>query len=109
MTKHLKSMSPIDKLKRLTGENVKTHAESSAKKVQIDELRRRIDDVMARRNRHAQNELRQKTSVGKDNLQEYVAGEEIENELGNFFCQVVLSTHLLVMAIAIYGRPLVSI
>ena len=85
MTKHLKSMSPIDKLKRLTGENVKTHAESSAKKVQIDELRRRIDDVMARRNRHAQNELRQKTSVGKDNLQEYVAGEEIENELGKFF------------------------
>lgn len=78
-------MSSIDKLKRLTGENVKAPAESSAKKVQIDELRRRIDDVMLRRSRQHQSELRQKASARQDNLQEFVAGEEIENELGKFF------------------------
>jgi len=78
-------MSSIDKLKRLTGENIKASAESSAKKVRIDELRRRIDDVMSRRSRQAQAELRQKTTALKDNLQEFVAGEEIENELGKFF------------------------
>jgi uncharacterized protein len=78
-------MSSIDKLKRLTGENIKVSAESSEKKVQIDELRRRIDDVMSRRGRQTQPELKRKESPVKDNLHEYVAGEEIENELGRFF------------------------
>lgn len=78
-------MSSIDKLKRLTGENIKTPVKFSAKKAQIDELRRRIDDVMSRRSRQAQTELKKKTSAVKDNLQEYIAGEEVENELGKFF------------------------
>ncbi|HOW56400.1 MAG TPA: ribonuclease H-like domain-containing protein [Smithellaceae bacterium] len=78
-------MSSIDKLKRLTGENIKAPAEPSEKKVQLDELRRRIDDVMARRSRQAQAELKRKASTVKDNLHEYVSGEEIENELGKFF------------------------
>jgi uncharacterized protein YprB with RNaseH-like and TPR domain len=78
-------MSSIDKLKRLTGENVKTPVDSPAKKIQIDELRRRIDDVMSRRGRQNQTELRPKALPVKDNLHEYVAGEEIGNELGEFF------------------------
>jgi len=78
-------MSSIDKLKRLMGENIKAPAETSAKKAQLDELRRRIDDVMERRGRQAPAELKQNKTAVKDNLHEYVAGEEIENELGKFF------------------------
>lgn len=74
-------MSSIDKLKRLTGEKIETPAEPADKNIRIDELRRRIDDIMARRRESD----RKKTNSAKDNLEEFVAGEEIENSAGKFF------------------------
>ncbi|MBE3144570.1 MAG: hypothetical protein IMZ61_11695, partial [Planctomycetes bacterium] len=82
-------MSSIDKLKRLTGENIqkegvndakRIHPSSPSKKVEIDELRRRIETVMNRRPQQP------KTSTGeKNNLAEIVEGVEIENDHGRFF------------------------
>lgn len=73
-------MKSIEKLKRLTGENIKAPTEPAAKTEKLDELRRRIDNVMSRRREHDR-----KINTGKDNLQEFVSGEEIENDYGKFF------------------------
>jgi uncharacterized protein YprB with RNaseH-like and TPR domain len=82
-------MSSIDKLKRLTGENIpkeklgepqRVHHSSPSKKAEMDELRHRIETVMNRRPQQP------KTSAGgKNNLAEIVPGEEIENDHGRFF------------------------
>jgi len=81
-------MKSIDKLKRLTGENIskekvdeeKRHQPSSpSRKTEIDELRHRIETVMHRRPQHRQ------TQNVKSNLAEIVEGVEIENEHGRFF------------------------
>ena len=85
-------MSSIDKLKRLTGENIKPPEEGRAdearrsqqisptKKVALDELRRRIDDVMSRRREKDQLAVNRKINPARDNLKEFVSGEEIEND-----------------------------
>ena len=78
-------MSSIEKLKRLTGENVKAPAEPSAKNIKLDELRRRIDDVMSRRRERDRLAANRKINATEDNLKEFVAGEEIENNSGKFF------------------------
>jgi len=82
-------MKLIDKLKRLTGENIpkdmvdeakRIHQSSPSRKTEIDELRHRIETVMNRR------PPQPKTSTGgENNLAEIVPGEEIENEHGRFF------------------------
>ena len=82
-------MKSIDKLKRLTGENIskekvdepkRIHQSSPSRKAEIDELRHRIETVLNRRPQQP------KTSPGtENNLAEIVPGEEIENEHGRFF------------------------
>ena len=92
-------MGSIDKLKRLTGENIKPpeggsrrvdeakriHTSSSEKQSQLDELRRRIDDVMSRGREKDQLAVNRKINPARDNLKEFVSGEEIENDSGKFF------------------------
>lgn len=90
-------MNSIDKLKRLTGENIKTPEEgreSAARhtprqdpsgKITIDELRRRIDDVMSRRREKDRLVANRKASSAGGNLQEFISGEEIANASGKFF------------------------
>ena len=86
-------MKSIDKLKRLTGESVSPKPEnerpavppSSEKQFRIDDLRRRIDGVVARstaRARAAQDETRAR---GNRALCEILEGEERENRHGRFF------------------------
>jgi hypothetical protein len=86
-------MKSIDKLKRLTGEDVapKTKDQaasipaSSERQSQLDELRRRIDNVVTRaaaRSKAAQDEAR---VSGNQELIEILEGCEIENEHGRFF------------------------
>jgi uncharacterized protein YprB with RNaseH-like and TPR domain len=82
-------MKSIDKLKRLTGENIpkgevdepqRIDPSSPSRKTEIDELRHRIETVMNRRPQQP------KTSTGtENNLAEIIPGEEIENEHGRFF------------------------
>ena len=86
-------MKSIEKLKRLTGEDVaakttnqvKTVSSSSERQSQLDELRRRIDRVVA----HTQNRSHAKTSEaharGNRGLIDILEGGEIENEYGRFF------------------------
>ena len=78
-------MSSIEKLKRLTGEKTKAPEKPSSKKVQIDELRSRIDTVMSRRPDQHQSAAEKKFDADKIDLAEIVAGEEIENDYGRFF------------------------
>ncbi|HPK53727.1 MAG TPA: ribonuclease H-like domain-containing protein [Smithellaceae bacterium] len=75
-------MSSIDKLKRLTGENMPLSVPRPAKKAQIDDLRRRIDDVVSHRRRNAP---AFKVKVREDNLREFVSGAEVHNDCGKFF------------------------
>jgi len=86
-------MKSIDKLKRLTGESVSSKLQnempavppSSEKQFRIDDLRRRIDGVVARstaRARAAQDETRAR---GNRALCEILEGEERENRYGRFF------------------------
>ena len=82
-------MNSIEKLKRLTGENIqkegvnkakRVHPSSPSKKTEIDELRHRIESVINRRPQQP------KTSPGgKNNLAEIVEGVEMENDHGRFF------------------------
>jgi len=86
-------MKSIEKLKRLTGEDVaaktknqvQTVSSSSERQSQLDELRRRIDRVMA----HTQTRNHAKTSEaqarGNRGLIDILEGCEIENEYGRFF------------------------
>jgi uncharacterized protein YprB with RNaseH-like and TPR domain len=82
-------MKSIDKLKRLTGENIpkdmvdeaqRIHPSSPSRKTEIDELRHRIETVMNRRPQQPK-----LPTDGENNLAEVVPGEEIENEHGRFF------------------------
>ncbi len=81
-------MKSIDKLKRLTGENIlkekvdelrRIHPSSASRKTEIDELRQRIETVM-----HRSPQQRQSQNI-KSNLTEIVEGVEIENKYGKFF------------------------
>jgi hypothetical protein len=78
-------MSSIDKLKRLTGENIKVPEKCAPQRPEIEELRRRIDAIMKRTNQKERPATKQKKSAGRDNLPDFVDGEEIENKHGRFF------------------------
>lgn len=78
-------MSSIEKLKRLTGENIKPRVESSEKNEKLADLRRRIDDIMSRSHKCNQNAENRKMFAAADKLKELVCGEEIENDYGKFF------------------------
>jgi uncharacterized protein len=89
-------MKSIDKLKRLTGENVQTPSENggtnearpgdlSAKRIRIDDLRRRIENVVSRTEARSRAALSEATARGNQGLIEILAGCEMENEHGKFF------------------------
>jgi uncharacterized protein YprB with RNaseH-like and TPR domain len=82
-------MKSIDKLKRLTGENILKekvdeprciHPSSPSRKTEIDELRHRIETVMHRRPQQPK-----MSPSTENNLAEIIEGVEIENEHGRFF------------------------
>lgn len=91
-------MKSIDRLKRLTGENIKATPEegrvnetkptppsSSERQSQLDDLRRRIENVTSRataRSQAAKDEVRVRGNRG---LSDILEGCEIENEHGRFF------------------------
>lgn len=86
-------MKSIDKLKRLTGEDVapnkpeqaRAAPSSSERQSQLDDLRRRIDNVVTRaasRSKAVHDDAR---SRGNQGLSEILSGCEIENEHGCFF------------------------
>jgi uncharacterized protein len=86
-------MKSIDKLKRLTGEDVAPKKQDEAqvapsspeRQLQLDDLRRRIENVVSRaatRSKTAQDEARARGNLG---LSEILDGCEIENEHGRFF------------------------
>jgi uncharacterized protein len=86
-------MKSIDKLKRLTGEDVAPKKQDEAQEApssperqsQLDDLRRRIENVVSRaatRSKTAQDEARASGNLG---LSEILEGCEIENEHGRFF------------------------
>lgn len=78
-------MKSIEKLKRLTGENITAPAAPSAKDLQLADLRRRIEAVVARR--QSASKAAQETAIARGNagLAQIVPGEEIENDHGKFF------------------------
>jgi len=92
-----RNMSSIDKLKRLTGENIKdmpkkskldtpmTVHHSADKQSQIADLRRRIENVVSRTQSQNKAAAADKTLRGNARLAEIIPGEEIENDLGKFF------------------------
>ena len=86
-------MKSIDKLKRLTGEDIvpkkadqtQPITATSEKQSQLADLRHRIDSIVTRaaaRGKAAQDEARTRGNRG---LSEILSGEEIENEQGRFF------------------------
>jgi uncharacterized protein YprB with RNaseH-like and TPR domain len=91
-------MKSIDKLKRLTGENIiKPAAQdcgmdkpqhnhpSSQRQEQLDDLRRRIETVVSRSNAHDKTAASEALARGNRGLIEMLRGEEIENKHGRFF------------------------
>jgi hypothetical protein len=91
-------MKSIDKLKRLTGEAITTNPEkdrqettrpaspsSSERQSQLDDLRRRIDSVITRRQAGSKSAAAEVLTRGNQGLAEILSGEEIENEHGRFF------------------------
>ena len=85
-------MKSIDKLKRLTGEDVapkktepQTSSPSTEKQLQLADLRRRIENVVTRSEVRSRASLSEKQERGNRLLAEILSGEEIENEHGRFF------------------------
>ena len=86
-------MKSIDKLKRLTGEDVaaktknqvQTISSSSERQFQLDELRRRIERVVANAQTRSHAKASEAQNRGNRGLIEILSGEEIENEHGRFF------------------------
>ena len=81
-------MNSIDRLKRLTGEKNDTPEKPSQKQDRIDELRRRIETVIARRDKYQSapgKKPDKKYDADKINLSKILPGEEIENDHGRFF------------------------
>ncbi len=77
-------MKFIDKLKRLTGEKIEVPAQHAEKNDEIADLRRRIDAVILRSRDRDRIAARRKTNNVKS-LEEFVSGEEMENDHGKFF------------------------
>ena len=87
-------MKSIDKLKRLTGEDIapkKTQpaqadsASSSERQSQLADLRRRIENVVTRSEVQSRAVLSERQARGNRALSEILPGEEIENDHGRFF------------------------
>ncbi len=91
-------MKSIDKLKRLTGESssktppadspqneAQTSGSASERQRQLDDLRRRIETVVARRDSHSKAVAAEAKTRGNRGLVEILSGEEVENEYGRFF------------------------
>jgi uncharacterized protein YprB with RNaseH-like and TPR domain len=97
-------MKSIDKLKRLTGEDIKKpprensagnagllQTSSSEKQKQLDDLRRRIESVVRRTETRSTSIKTEAAARGNQGLMEILKGCEIENEHGRFFllCDVM--------------------
>lgn len=80
-----KSMSSIDKLKRLTGEKTVKPVAPSEKQARIDELRRRMDMILSRRPQTQTPAPKEQLRGEKINLEKIISGEEVENRHGKFF------------------------
>jgi uncharacterized protein YprB with RNaseH-like and TPR domain len=87
-------MKSIDKLKRLTGENIVQQRGAEveqgrqsfpSRKAEIDELRRRIDTVVTRAQARSKSAASEAAASGNRGLAEILAGEEVENDRGRFF------------------------
>ena len=78
-------MKSIDKLKRLTGENIKAPAEPSAKDVKLADLRHRIETIVSRTQATQKATAEIAITRGNAGLAQIVSGEEIENDQGKFF------------------------
>jgi uncharacterized protein len=79
-------MSLKDRINRLTGEGVKP-VQTDPKQERISELRRRIEEVMNRRDRIAPAPaVVPQPRGGAVSLERVVEGEEVETEHGRFFC-----------------------
>jgi uncharacterized protein YprB with RNaseH-like and TPR domain len=91
-------MKSIDKLKRLTGESAgktpeaeasqkepETGRPASERQKQLDDLRRRIETVVSRRDSHVKAAASEAKARGNRGLVEILSGEEVENEHGSFF------------------------
>jgi uncharacterized protein len=89
-------MKSIDKLKRLTGENIATpqrkaadgtrssDQSSDSRKAEIEELRRRIEAVVSRRQAVSKADRQQAAAEGNMRLGDILGGAEVENEHGRF-------------------------
>ena len=77
-------MSVKDRLKRLTGEG-QPAASKSPRQEQISELRRKIDDIMARRAAYPQRTVAFHPPLPARPLHEVITGEEVETDLGVCF------------------------
>jgi uncharacterized protein len=78
-------MKSIEKLKRLTGENIKTPDQPSAKDAKLDDLCRRIETVVSRTQARSGIAAENAVARGNAGLAQIVPGEEIENDYGKFF------------------------
>lgn len=86
-------MKSIDKLKRLTGEDVaekkieqaETIPSPSERQSKLDDLRRRIDSVVTRTASRSKAVQEEAQSRGNRGLSEILEGSEVENEHGRFF------------------------
>ena len=91
-------MKSIDKLKRLTGENIIKRPPvegrtdeaqrinpSLERQRQLDDLRRRIETVVSRSHAHNKTAASEAQARGNRGLIEILSGEEIENKHGRFF------------------------
>ena len=86
-------MKSIDKLKRLTGETTaaktvhqpETASSSLERQSKLDDLRRRMDNVVNRAATHSKARQDEARMRGNRGLADILAGEEIENQHGRFF------------------------
>ncbi len=77
-------MSTIDRLKRLTGEGPKSKQGAAANKPSLEELRRRIDAIMARGTR-IQQRPQSRTLKASVPIETALSGEVVSNNHGEFF------------------------
>jgi uncharacterized protein len=78
-------MSTIDRLKRLTGEGSKVGAATAANKPGIEELRRKIDAIMARGQQRIQPKPQPVSRRSSIPITTALSGELVKNAHGEFF------------------------
>jgi uncharacterized protein YprB with RNaseH-like and TPR domain len=77
-------MSTIDRLKRLTGEGLKSRPGTDANKPNLEELRRKIDAIMARGTR-IQPRPQTRPLKASIPIETALSGEVVKNDYGEFF------------------------